>query len=322
MKYRTLGRTGYQVSEVGYGPWGIGRKMWRGGDDKQSLRALHRAADLGLNFLDTALIYGEGHSERLIGQFLKELPARSVYVATKVPPLNLQWPAQGSLREVFPRKHIIASAETSLRNLSVDHLDLLQLHVWSPDWMNENEWYEALTELKKSGKVNFFGVSVNDHKPEEALPLVRSGLIDSVQVIFNIFDQSPLQELFAVCLENNVGVIVRVPFDEGALCGKITPETRFAKKDWRNRYFAGDRKQEIFDRVSRIKELLEPGEETLPELALRFCLHPQAVSTVIPGMRSSHHVDANLRVSGQPPLTSEMLSQLKNHSWEKNFYGS
>ena len=320
MNYRTLGRTGYQVSEIGYGTWGIGRKMWRGGDDKQSLRALHRAADLGLNFLDTALIYGEGHSERLIGQFLKDLPAQAMVVATKVPPLNLRWPAQGSLRETFPREHIIESAETSLRNLRVDSLDLLQLHVWSPDWIEEDEWYEVLTDLKKSGKVNFFGVSIGDHKPEEALQLVRSGLVDSIQVIFNIFEQSPLKELFPVCLENNVGVIARVPFDEGALCGEITPETRFAKKDWRNRYFSGDRKRQVFDRVVRLKKLLGSGEGTLPELALGFCLHPQAVSTVIPGMRSSRHVDANLRVSDQPPLTSGMLSQLRTHSWKKNFY--
>lgn len=319
MQYRTLGRTGLDVSEVGYGAWGIGKQMWRGADDRESLEALSLAVDLGLNFIDTALVYGNGHSERLVGDFVRSRRER-IYVATKVPPKNLRWPAQGTLEEVFPRKHILDSAEQSLRNLKFDRIDLLQLHVWNPLWLDQDEWRQSLEDLRSAGKISFFGVSVNDHQPESAVALVESDLVDTVQVIYNIFDQSPEDELFDACVQNRVGVIARVPFDEGALTGKITPETTFPKKDWRNKYFAGDRKKEVHQRAQALKQILNGEVETLPELALRFCLHHEAVSTVIPGMRSPQHVKANLAVSGQPPLSRELIRKLRDHRWEKNFY--
>ncbi len=319
MRYRPLGKTGLEVSEIGFGAWGIGRLLWRGASDRESLRALHEAADLGLTFIDTALVYGRGHSERLIGRFLVERRDR-VLVATKVPPENGRWSAQGKVTEVFPRKYVNSCAEQSLQNLGVERLDLLQLHVWSADWIHQDEWHDTLIDLQASGKVAHFGISVGAHEAETAVEIARSGRIDTVQVIYNIFDQSPEKKLLGVCEESGVGVIARVPFDEGALTGEITPETSFARKDWRNRYFSGDRKQQVQDRVQKLLELLGEEVQTLPELALRFCLQPEAVSTVIPGMRSSAHVVSNLAVSGLPPLNAELMQELSGHAWEKNFY--
>ncbi len=319
MRYRTLGRTGLRISEVGYGAWGIGKQMWRGADDRESLQALHLAVENGLNFIDTALVYGDGHSERLVGQFLRQCSQR-IYVATKVPPKNLRWPARGTLEEVFPSRHIQASVEQSLRNLQLDRIDLLQLHVWNPEWLNHEEWHECLTDLQSAGKVAHTGVSVNDHHPESAVALVESGKVATVQVIYNLFDQTPEDQLFRACAEHDVGVIARVPFDEGALTGAITPETTFPKKDWRNLYFAGDRKQQVHQRVQRLRKLLDGEVATLPELALRFCLHHPAVTTVIPGMRSRKHVEENLAASGRPPLSDQLLERLRRHRWEKNFY--
>ena len=319
MKYRTLGRTGWEVSEIGFGAWGIGRDLWVGADDSQSLAALNRAIDGGLNFVDTALAYGEGRSERLVGEMLEARPER-VYVATKVPPRNRRWPAWGNLEEVFPGRHIRESAEQSLRNLRLERIDLLQLHVWNPDWLGEGEWLEELSALKNEGKIRHFGISINDHQPESALEVVRSGLIDTVQVIYNIFEQSPEDRLFPVCLENNVGIIARVPFDEGALTGEITSERRFSKKDWRNRYFKGDRKRQVEERVRALVPLLDQTTSGLPALALKFCLHHPAVGVVIPGMRKPDHVSRNLAVSREAPLSAEQLERLRGHRWEKNFY--
>lgn len=319
MKYRRLGRTGWQVSEIGFGGWGIGGTLWRGGEDPESLRALHEAVDRGVNFIDTALVYGDGHSERLIGQLLRERTER-IYVATKVPPKNRVWPARGPLQEVFPRLHIIDSAHRSLKNLGVDRIDLLQLHVWNSDWLRESEWFETLSELQEQGIVSRFGVSLNDHQPQSGLELVKSGRVDTVQVIYNIFDQSPEDQLFPLCREHDVGVIVRVPFDEGSLTGQITPHTTFPKKDWRNLYFKGDRKQQVYGRVQRLQTLLDTEIRTLPELALLFCLHPEAVSTVIPGMRCVRHVRENTSVSDRPPLPPERREDLRAHRWIRNFY--
>ena len=319
MKHRTLGRTGYSISEIGFGAWGIGKQLWVGAEDAESLRALHRAVDQGLNFIDTALAYGEGHSERLVGQVLEDREER-IYVASKVPPLNKRWPSSGTLEEAFPHQHIIQCAETSLRNLGVETLDLLQLHVWSPSWIQDNQWFEALSQLKEEGKVAYFGISVNDHRPETAQELVHSGRIDTIQVIYNIFEQAPQDRLLALCTEKEVGVIVRVPFDEGALTGSITPETKFPRKDWRNFYFQGDRKDQVRKHVQELETLLGGEARTLPELALKFCLHHPAVSAVIPGMRSVKHVEANLAVSDQTPLSEEMIRKLGEHRWDKNFY--
>lgn len=319
MRYRQLGRTGYNVSEIGFGAWGIGKQMWIGAEDKESLRALHQAVDAGVNFIDTALAYGDGYSEKLVGRFIKERKER-IYVATKVPPKNQIWPARGTLNEVFPPDYITDCAETSLRNLKVDAIDLLQLHVWDPGWFQEDSWYEPLRKLQDQGKVTFIGISINDHQPDSALELVASGKIDSVQVIYNIFDQSPEDKLFPLCQDKNVGVIARVPFDEGALTGSITPESTFPKSDWRNHYFKGDRKRQVFDRVQNLKTMLDGEAKTLPELALKFCLSHPTVSTVIPGMRTTAHVESNVSVSEAPKLSPRMLRKLREHRWEKNFY--
>jgi len=307
------------VSEIGFGAWGIGKQMWVGAEDKESLRALHLAVDRGLNFIDTALAYGDGYSEKLVGRFVKERKER-IFVATKVPPKNRIWPARGALSEVFPPEYIIQCAETSLRNLGVDAIDLLQLHVWDAGWIKGESWYDALRKLQDERKVSFFGISINDHDPGSALELVQSGKVDSVQVIYNIFDQSPEDQLFPLCQQKDVGVIARVPFDEGGLTGHITPETKFPKKDWRNYYFKGDRKQQVFERVEKLKGLLDGEAGTLPELALKFCLSHPAVSSVIPGMRTAAHVESNVAVSDAPALSKGMIAKLREHRWERNFY--
>ncbi len=314
-----MGRTDLRVSEIGFGAWGIGGQMWKGGDDAEALRALHLAVENGLNFIDTALAYGEGHSERLIGRFLRETKER-VYVATKAPPMNKRWPAHGSAQEAFPRHHLVSSAEQSLKNLGLERLDLMQLHVWSRDWLQQDEWHQTLVDLKAAGKVSHFGLSAGDHEPGAAAGVVRSGRTDIVQVIYNIFDQSAEQELFGVCEEMRVGVIARVPFDEGALTGAVSADSRFPKKDWRRWYFRGDRKQRVQEHVEPLLRLLGDEVQTLAELALRFCLQSRAVSTVIPGMRSTPHVRDNLAVSDLPALSSNLMTELKQQAWKKNFY--
>lgn len=321
MRYRELGRTGIEVSEVGYGAWGIGGGQWQGHTDDDSLASLHRAFELGLNFIDTALAYGDGHSERLISGVVKGAPRR-VYLATKIPPKNRVWPAPAgiSLDEVFPSPYIRESTETSLRNLKVETIDLQQFHVWDPDWMNRDEWKRDVEDLKKSGKIRFFGVSINDHQPDSALELVASGLIDTVQVIYNIFDQSPEKHLFPAVKRHNVGVLARVPLDEGALTGKINEQSSFSGDEFRDSYFRGDRKRQVVERVSKLKEDLEGVPGTLPEIALQFCLSNDAVSTIIPGMRQVRHVESNCRVSDIGPLDTETLKKVKAHAWDKNFY--
>ena len=310
-----------KVSEVGYGAWGIGGTQWIGGDDRESLAALRRALELGLNFIDTALVYGDGHGERLVGQVVREAP-QPVYVATKVPPKNRRWPARPGIgiREVFPYSYILECTEQSLRNLGLDHIDVQQLHVWNPEWIHEDDWRRAFEDLQRSGKVRFVGVSINDHQPDSALELIETGLIDTVQVIYNIFDQSPERRLFPLCQERNIGVLARVPLDEGALTGQITAESRFDPRDFRSFYFRGDRKRQVEERVAALRRDLAGVEGDLPEIALRFCLSHPAVSTVIPGMRKVRHVEANLAVSDKGPLNEQVLAILRKHAWEKNFY--
>nr|MDQ2901155.1 aldo/keto reductase [Acidobacteriota bacterium] len=292
MKTRLLGRTGFKVSEIGYGAWGIGGSQWMGAGERSSLAALRKAIELGINFIDTALAYGDGNSERLVGRAVREMEAREIYIATKVPPKNGLWPARPgiALAEVFSRDYIIESTGRSLKNLGVDSIDLLQLHVWNPEWIGREEWRRAFEDLKTSGKVRAVGVSINDHQPDSALEIINTGLIDTVQVIYNIFDQTPEEKLFPLCREKNIGVIARVPLDEGALTGKITEETEFPEGDFRNFYFRDDRKKQVVERVNSLITELEYPAEQLPELALRFCITNPAVSTVIPGMRSMENV--------------------------------
>lgn len=323
MKLRRLGRTGLMVSEIGFGAWGIGQAQWIGADDEQSLRALRRAVELGLNFIDTALAYGPGHSERLVGKLVREMKD-ALYVATKVPPKNLEWPARRGVpaSEVFPAAHVRKSAETSLENLGIERIDLLQLHVWRDEFLDDAGagWAEALRELQRAGKVRFVGISVNDHDPASARRAVASGLFDTAQVIYNIFDQSPEETFFPACRKHDVGVIARVPFDEGGLTGTITPDTKFPAGDFRNGYFDGDRKRQVWERNQALKKLLDGEAQTLPELALRFCLSHDAVATVIPGMRRISSVEANLAVSDGRRLSPAMREKLKAHAWRRNFY--
>jgi len=317
MKYRTLGRTGIDMSEIGYGAWGIGGSQWTGGDDEEAKRALNLAIDQGLNFIDTALAYGAGHSERLVGDVVRSRSER-IYIATKIPPKNRQWPARAvPLREVFTYDYIIESTEQSLSNLGVETIDLQQLHVWHDDWAEESEWIEALTALREQGKVKYFGISINDYQPWNALKVLRQGHIDTVQVIYNIFEQAPENELFPLCQELNIGVIARVPFDEGGLTGAIKPDTVFPETDFRSWFFRGDRKERVFNRVERLKLLLGAEAENLAELALRFTLSHDAVSTVIPGMRNTKHVTANCAYSDGRRLTPGMLWRLKQFAWNR-----
>jgi len=322
MKYRTLGRTGFEISEIGYGAWGIGGGQWQGGTDDESLRAVRRAIELGLNFIDTALAYGEGHSEQLVGRIVREAGKR-IYVATKVPPKNQRWPAQRGvgIDQVFPYDYIMECTDTSLKNLGLDAIDVQQLHVWNPEWIGRDEWKRAFEELKKSGKVRAVGVSINDHDPDSALELVKTGLVDTVQVIYNVFDQSPERNLFPLTREMNVGVIARVPLDEGALTGTITEETEFPKGDFRAYYFRGDHRKQVVEHVNALKRDLGEVDGALPEIALRFCLSNPAVSTVIPGMRRVRNAEANMSLSDKGPLDAKTMGILRRHAWEKNFYG-
>lgn len=323
MQYRPFGKADWQVSEIGYGAWGIGGQLWKGNDDQQSVQALNRAIDGGLNFIDTAAAYGDGHSESLVGRVVRARRSeRPIYIATKVPPKNRVWPAQPGIpyREVFDKNYIIATTEQSLRRLGVERIDLQQLHVWRDEFTDIDDWKEAISQLKKQGKIEQAGISINDHQPDSALRVVETGLIDAFQVIYNIFDQTPEARLFPACRKHQIAVIARCPFDEGSLTGSITPDSQFEPGDFRAFYFQGDRKRQVYERVERLKSDMVGAKGSLPEIALRYCLHHPAVSTVIPGMRKPSHVDANCAVSDGRPLSAEQLAILKRHAWEKNFY--
>jgi aryl-alcohol dehydrogenase-like predicted oxidoreductase len=321
MRYRTLGRTGLEVSELGFGAWGIGGTMWIGADDEESMRALRLAIERGVNFLDTAYGYGDGHSEQLVGAAVRE-SAETVYVASKIPPQNRQWPARPGVRaeEAFPADWIVACTERSLQNLGLETIDVQQFHVWSDEWVGQGDWLDGIERLKRDGKIRFFGVSINDHQPENAIRLVESGLVDTVQVIYNVFDQSPEDALFPAVEAAGVGVIVRVPLDEGALTGSVRPETTFPEGDFRNRYFAGERRREVWERVQAIAGDLELEIDRLAEIALRFCLSHPATSIVIPGMRSTRNVERNVRAASAGPLEDGQLAKLRPHRWVVDFY--
>lgn len=322
MQYRTLGgKTSITISEIGYGGWGIGG-TWGGTCDEESLAALHAAIDAGVNLFDTALIYGNGRSEALIGQVLRARREK-VFVATKVPPLSTTIPTRwASVKQAFPADHIVACTERSLRNLKLDCIDLQQLHIWRDKWLKDDDWMGALSKLKEAGKIRWIGVSLPNHEPDSALRLVKSGLVDSVQVIYNIFDPSPAEVLFPACLEHKVGVLVRSPFDEGGLTGTITADTSFPSVDFRDSYFGGDRRTQLVARVNSLLNLLDNETRTLPELALRFCLAHPAVSTVLAGMRTQQHVVENCMVSDGRALRADLLRKLKAHAWQRNFYES
>jgi aryl-alcohol dehydrogenase-like predicted oxidoreductase len=293
---------------------------WSGSDDDQSLEALDLAVSLGCNFFDTAWAYGQGHSEQLLGQTLRRHAGTRLYVATKVPPRNFQWPgrAETPIAEVFPPDHIREYTEKSLRNLGVERIDLQQLHVWSDAWADDEGWTRAFDDLKREKLVESFGISVNRWEPTNVLRALESGLVDCVQVVYNIFDQDPEDELFPYCQEHGIAIIARVPFDEGSLTGTLTADATWPAGDWRNLYFTPDQLRQTLERVDRLRPVV-PGDQTLPELALRFILHHPAVTTTIPGMRKPAHVRANLAASDGHPLSADLLAALRAHRWQRDW---
>ena len=334
MQYRTLGKTGLKISEVGYGTWQLADdpRMWVGADPKESLQCLHRFVELGGNFIDTAWVYGyskdkpDSHpSEELIGKFLKESGKRNdIVIATKVAPKNWRWPAgQGiPIAEVFPNDRIEQCVDDSLRSLGVETIDLAQFHVWQDDFVDDDGWKETIQKLTQAGKVKHWGISVNDYQPANCLRTLDTGLITTIQFIFNIFHQKPTEKLLPYAKEHNIGLIARVPLDEGGLSGKFTEETTFAEGDFRRDFFGGERLKELVQHVDQLKTLLDEDAHSIPEFALRYILSFDTVSTVIPGMRKLPHVEANTSVSDKGKLSAELMEELKKHAWERNFYGS
>jgi aryl-alcohol dehydrogenase-like predicted oxidoreductase len=316
MRYREFGRTGWKVSEIGYGMWGMAG--WSGSDDEESRRSLDRAVELGCNFFDTAWAYGEGKSERLLGELLQRQRGKQLYVATKIPPKNRQWPARPEypLDDVFPADYIREYTETSLKNLGVDTIDLQQFHVWSDTWADDERWQKAISALKAEGLVRAFGISINRWQPANAVKALATGLIDSVQVVYNVFDQNPEDELFPECRRRNIAVIARVPFDEGSLTDTLTADTTWPAGDFRNIYFQPENLRNTLDRVARLRPVV-PAGMTMPELALRHILQEPTVSTVIPGMRKMRHVDANLQASDGTELPAPLMAELKRHRWDR-----
>ncbi len=331
MKYRTLGKTGFKVAEVGFGTWQLANDpgMWVGSDVNESLDCLKKYTDKGGNFIDTAWIYGysddkpDKHpSEELVGEFLKKNGKDNIIVATKIPPKNMHWPALKSsvIADVFPKDHIKKCIDDSLKSLQLDQIDLMQFHVWQDDWAIENEWKDTIQEVMQTGKVKFFGISINDYQLSNCLKTLDTGLISTIQFIFNIFHQKPTEKLLPYAKKNNIGLIARVPLDEGGLSGKYTTDTKFQEGDLRNSYFAGERLQELVKRTDDLKKLFRSEVQSLPEMALRYILSFNEVSTVIPGMRRLYQVVDNLKASDLGKLSQELLEELTKHSWERNFY--
>jgi aryl-alcohol dehydrogenase-like predicted oxidoreductase len=316
MKYRTLGRTGFQVSDIAHGLWGM--SGWSESDDSESRQAIQLAIDLGCTFFDTAWAYGNGKSDGLLGEALTKNTGKRIYAASKIPPKNLQWPALPKYKysDVFPSDHVFRYAEKIREQLRAESIDLLQFHVWDDRWAEESEFRDTVEKLKRDGLIRSFGLSLNRWEPENGLQALRTGLVDVVQVIYNIFDQAPEDKLFPVCQELNIGVIARVPLDEGSLGGKMTLQTRFPETDWRSKYFGPENLAATIPRVEKLKELV-PAEMTLPELALRFILSNPAVSTTIIGMRKLDHVRRNVSVSDAPALDPALLAELKKHRWDR-----
>ncbi|HSK08761.1 MAG TPA: aldo/keto reductase [Vicinamibacterales bacterium] len=316
MQYRAFPRTGWQWAEIGYGTWGMAG--WSGSDDAESLKAMERALELGCNVFDTAWAYGSGHSERLLRRLLAGYQDRYVYIATKVPPKNGEWPgrAEYPVNDVFPADHVKEYTRRSLDNLGRDFVDLQQLHVWSDAWAEDEGWQRAVDDLKREGLIKAFGISINRWEPTNVVKALRTGLVDAVQVVHNIFDQAPEDELFPLCQELQVAIISRVPFDEGSLTGTLTADVTFPKGDWRSLYFVGENLEETLERVERLKPAV-PGDMTLPELALRYILEHPAVTTTIPGMRRVANVEKNLPVSDGRRLPPGVLDRLRTHRWDR-----
>jgi aryl-alcohol dehydrogenase-like predicted oxidoreductase len=316
MRFRKF--RGLEVSEIGVGAWAIGGTMWGGARDDDSRAALERAVEHGVNLIDTALVYGQGHSERIVGDFLSRHP--NVMVATKVPPKAYEWPAPpgSKLEDFFPAQWIVRSCEQSLKNLKKERIDLLQLHVWADAWADQDEWYGAMVKLKEQGKIRLIGISLNSHDPKSGVRVVKAGRVDALQVFYNVFDQSPEDELFPACQEHGVGILARVPFDEGSLTGKLREDTTFPEGDFRSEYFAGNLLKETVQRVEKIRPIF--AGSSMARGALRYCLSHPAVSTVIPGMRSLHQADENCAASEDGPLPRDVIEKLRPHRWVRKPY--
>jgi aryl-alcohol dehydrogenase-like predicted oxidoreductase len=316
MQYRKFGRTGWNVSEIGYGMWGMAG--WTGSEEQEVNKALDRSIELGCNFFDTAWAYGDGLSEQILNKTIKRHPGKKLYVATKIPPKNRKWPSRrgSALKDIFPADYIIEYTEKSLVNLGVDSIDLQQFHVWEDGWAQEDEWKEAITQLTRQGKVKAWGLSVNRWEPDNCLETIRTGLIDGIQVIYNIFDQAPEDHLLPLCREKNIGVIARVPFDEGTLTGTFTKETTFPENDWRASYFVPDNLRSSVEHADALKPLI-PAGMSMPEMALRFILSNPDIATTIPGMRKIRNVEANMASSDGKGLQADLLKQLKAHRWDR-----
>jgi aryl-alcohol dehydrogenase-like predicted oxidoreductase len=316
MRYRKFGRMAWEVGEMGYGMWGMGG--WTGSDDQESLGSLQRAVDLGCNFFDTAWGYGEGHSERLLGELVRSNPEKKLYTATKIPPKNFRWPSRREYRveECFPPDHIEEYVHKSLENADLENFDLVQFHTWEDGWIEDDRWIEKMDELRSQGLFHAVGISLNRWEPWNGVKAVQSGLIDAVQVIYNIFDQAPEDELFPACQEHDVAVIARVPFDEGTLTDTLTSQSTWPEGDWRNTYFVPENLMQSVEHADKLKEIL-PSGMTLPDMALRFILSNPAVSTVIPGMRKLLHVEANMATSDAGPLPGSLIEKLRQHRWDR-----
>ena len=316
MNYRKFGRTNWEVSEIGYGMWGLAG--WKETDKVEVDEALSRSVELGCNFFDTAWGYGAGVSEQILGKLLRQYSDKRLHFATKIPPKNFKWPSKANylLDDCFPANHIIEYTEKSLKNLNVDCIDLQQFHVWEDSWAHNDEWKKAVDKLKTEGKVKHFGVSVNRWEPDNVLNTLRTGLIDSVQVIYNIFDQNPEDNLFPLCRELNIGVIARVPFDEGTLTGTLTKDTIFPQGDWRATYFVPENLNSSVDHADALRPLI-PSRMSMAEMALRFILCNDDVHTIIPGMRKVRNVEANMGVSDGKRLNKELELELKGHRWDR-----
>lgn len=314
MQYRRFGRTGWQVSDIGYGMWGMGG--WTGSDDEESLQSLQLAVDLGCNFFDTAYVYGTGRSENLLGQIVRANPDKKLYTATKIPPKNMQYPTlpEYALEECYPADHIEEFLHKSLKNAGLEGFDLLQIHTWNDVWTDDDSWSDKLDEMKRQGLITACGISINRWEPWNGIKAVRSGKIDSVQVVHNIFDQNPEDQLFPACEEMDVAVISRVPFDEGTLTGNLTRETTFPEGDFRRNYFSPENLEASVERADALRPLI-PEEATMPEIALRYILSCPAVSTIIPGMRKAAHVVANIAASDKGALPSTLHKDLRGHRW-------
>lgn len=316
MKYRRFGRTGWMVSEIGYGMWGMAG--WTGSDDVESIQSLQRAVDLGCNFFDTAWAYGNGHSEKLLGELVRNNPGKKLYVATKIPPKNLAWPSRRgfTLDDCFPPDHIDQYVHSSLENLGLASFDLIQFHTWEDSWLEDNRWVKKIDDLRRQGLFRAVGISINRWEPWNGVRAVQSRLIDAVQVIYNLFDQNPEDKLFPACAAMDVGVIARCPFDEGSLTGTLTLESKWPQGDWRNTYFVSANLQASVERANALKPLVPDGM-SMPEMALRFILNNSAVSTMIPGMRKVKNVDVNMSASDKGPLPTDLHTKLRKHRWDR-----